>query len=57
MTELFDFQQYGFTNDNVFLCTKCDESFQCFTSTGETTFCPCCGVRSTEFEEYDGEED
>lgn len=52
MSKLFDFQKYDLTNDNTFTCKQCEESFQCFTSEGQTQFCPCCGVRSTEFEDF-----
>lgn len=48
--ELFEFQKRGLSNDDVFECSNCDDIFQCFTSYGETQFCPSCGARADRFE-------
>lgn len=45
MVELF--------NDDTYQCESCDEIFKAFTSSGETSFCPCCGSRK--IDGYDGE--
>lgn len=43
------------TNDCVYICTKCEEIFKVYSTSGETNFCPYCGANSKHFEEYEGE--
>ncbi len=33
----------GLTNDGYYKCMECEEKFMCFTTTGDTCNCPCCG--------------
>lgn len=43
------------TNDCVYICTKCEEIFKVYSTSGETNFCPYCGANSKHFEEYEVE--
>lgn len=45
----------GFINDGKYKCEQCEESMMCFSTGGETQFCPCCGSRSDEFLEVGDE--
>ena len=48
---VYDFLEMGLINDGTFKCCECEEVMQCFTSQGETSFCPMCGQRNWAFEE------
>jgi rRNA maturation endonuclease Nob1 len=43
------------TNDNTYECTYCEEVFKVYSTSGETNFCPCCGTRASNLEEYEEE--
>ncbi len=43
----------GFSNDAIFICSECEIGIMCFTTIGDTSFCPSCGYRNECFEQYE----
>ena len=43
----------GLINDATYKCGMCEQGIMCFTTDGNTEFCPNCGARSDQFEDYE----
>ena len=47
----------NFINDATLKCSQCGTGIMCFTSEGSTVYCPNCGVRNSDFENWEEEND
>lgn len=42
----------GLSNDGTYKCSRCGIGMMCFTTDCDTQFCPGCGERNMDFEDW-----